>query len=58
MSRNKHYSTEERRIVLRLKRDGQSLRSIARTMGRSLYFVQNALKLKQNMETHGSTKIK
>ena len=44
MSRNKHCTPAERRLVLRLKNGGNSLREISTTLNRSLGFVQNALK--------------
>ena len=53
MGKNKHCTPEERRLVLRLKNGGNSLREISRTLNRSLGFVQNALKPQPNRETRG-----
>lgn len=51
MGRNKHWTSEERRKVSRLRNAGQTFHSIAKTQGRSLFFVQNALKTNNLIET-------
>lgn len=56
MGRNKHCSPEERRLVTKWKKEGKSLRTIAKSLDRSVCFVQNALKPKKNKETRGRPK--
>lgn len=56
MGRGKHCTVEERRIALTLRNKGKSLRFIAETLNRSLYFVQNALKKQPSVEHRGRPK--
>lgn len=53
MGRKSHCTSEKRRLVMNLRKDGKSLREIAKSINRSLNFVQNALKLKPAKETRG-----
>jgi len=54
MGRNSHCTKEEARLVLSLKKEGKSLRVIAKLMDRSHNFVKNALEKKPRQETCGS----
>ena len=56
MGRAHHCSAEERRLVHELRKQGQSQGFIAKSIGRSLCFVQNALKSKRSVETRGIPK--
>lgn len=56
MGRGKHCTVEERRVALTLRNKGKSLRFIAETLNRSLYFVQNALKKQPSVEHRGRPK--
>lgn len=56
MGRKSHCTSEEKRLVLMLRNEGKSLREIAKSLGRSLFFVQNALKRKTSAETRGRKK--
>ena len=52
----KHCTVEEGRIAITLRNKGKSLRFIAETLNRSLYFVQNALKKQSSFEHRGRQK--
>lgn len=53
MGRKKHCSSDERAIAKNLRKGGKSLREISKSLGRSVNFVQNALKWKKAAETRG-----
>jgi len=53
MGRNSHCTKEEARLVLSLKKEGKSLRTITKLMNRSNNFVKNALERKPRQETRG-----
>jgi len=53
VGRNSQCTEEEARLVLSLKKEGKSLRAIAKLMNRSHNFVKNALERKPRQETHG-----
>ena len=53
MGRKSHCTVEEQRLVLMLRKEGKTLREIAKLMKRSLHFVQNALVEKTGSETRG-----
>lgn len=53
MGRRKHCTAEERQIAVNLQKDGKSLREIPKSLGRSVCFVQNALKSKVLGEKRG-----
>lgn len=56
MGRNHHCTEDEKKIVQTMRNQGKSLREIAKSIGRSLHFVQNALSKKQKRETRGRPK--
>lgn len=56
MGRSKHCSDEERKVILRLRGNGITIRAIAELVGRSKKMVQNALKKPLTLETRGRPK--
>ena len=56
MGQGTHCTVGERRIAITLRNKGKSLRFIAETLNRFLYFVQNTLNEQSSVEQHERTK--
>lgn len=53
MGRKNHCTAAEKKIAMNLRNEGKSLRQIAKSLGRSVCFVQNAFRSKVHIEKRG-----